>query len=61
MIIVTEFDEYYAGSMSNMGAAHAVSSDAESTDEAVRLLHEAVKEVTGKPVDEPAKQRIGFL
>lgn len=61
MIIVTEFDEYYAGSMSNMGAAHSVSSDPDPEDEAVRLLHEAVKEVTGKPVDEPAKPRMGFL
>jgi hypothetical protein len=29
--------------------------------EAVRRLHEVVAEVTGQPVDEPAKPRIGFL
>lgn len=43
------------------GSAHAVSSETDSQDEAIRLLHEAVKEVTGKAVEEPTKPRIGFL
>ena len=43
------------------GSAHAVSSEAEQQDEAIRLLHEAVKEVTGKPVEPAPKARIGFL
>lgn len=43
------------------GSAHAVSSEGTPEDEAIRLLHEAVKEVTGKPVDAPQKARIGFL
>lgn len=43
------------------GSAHAVSSETDSQIEAIRLLHEAVKEVTGKPVEAPAKARIGFL
>lgn len=29
--------------------------------EAVRRLHEVVAEVTGSPVEQPAKPRIGFL
>lgn len=29
--------------------------------EAIRRLHEVVEEVTGKPVEQPPKQRIGFL
>jgi hypothetical protein len=34
---------------------------AEDENEAVRLLREVVKEVTGRDVDEPSKPRIGFL
>lgn len=34
---------------------------AEQENEAVRRLHEAVKEVTGKDVEPPAKIRMGFL
>ena len=33
----------------------------EPENEAVRLLHEAVKEVTGKEVEVKPKPRIGFL
>lgn len=43
------------------GSAHAVSSEADQQEEAIRLLHEAVKEVTGRPVEPAAKSRIGFL
>lgn len=43
------------------GSAHAVSSETDAQDEAIRLLHEAVKEVTGKAVEAPVKPRIGFL
>ena len=43
------------------GSAHAVSSEADQQNEAIRLLHEAVKEVTGKAVEAPAKPRIGVL
>ncbi|MDQ0571496.1 hypothetical protein QFZ42_003330 [Variovorax paradoxus] len=43
------------------GAAHAVSNDPTHEDEAIRLLHEAVKEVTGKAVEPAPKARIGFL
>jgi len=61
MNIITEFDEYYAGSMTNSGAAHAVSSDPDQTNEAIRLLHEAIKDVTGKDIEQPPKRRMGFL
>jgi hypothetical protein len=54
-------DEYYEPKPWSMGSAHAVSNDAEQGDEAVRLLHEAVKEVTGTGVEPLAKRRIGFL
>lgn len=43
------------------GSAHAVSSEPTHEDEAIRLLHEAIKEVTGKPVEPAPKARIGFL
>ena len=33
----------------------------EDENEAIRLLHAAVKEVTGKDVEPPPKMRIGFL
>lgn len=43
------------------GSAHAVSSEPTHEDEAIRLLHKAVEEVTGKPVEPTPKARIGFL
>jgi len=43
------------------GSAYAVSSETDAQIEAIRLLHEAVKEVTGKAVEAPTKPRIGFL
>jgi len=43
------------------GAAHAVSNEPSHEEESIRLLHEAVKEVTGKAVEAPVKPRIGFL
>lgn len=52
---------YYEPTPWSMGSAHAVSSDAEPADEAIRLLHEAVLKVTGKPVEPPVRPRIGFL
>lgn len=33
----------------------------EQENDLVRQLRDVVAEVTGKPVDEPIKQRIGFL
>lgn len=60
-MIVIDIEEYWGGAIQLAGAAHAVSSDPEPADEAVRLLHEAVREVTGKPVEPPPRQRIGFL
>lgn len=58
----TSEDYFYEPSILGVsGSAHAVSSDPEPSDEAIRLLHEAVKEVTGVPVEPPAKPRMGFL
>lgn len=34
---------------------------AKPEDEVIRQLHQAVKDVTGKDVEKPVKQRIGFL
>ena len=42
------------------GAAHFVSSDTQDENEAVRLLHRAVEEVTGKPIEVQPARRIGF-
>ena len=41
------------------GQGHATTLGPEAQEEAIRLLHEAVFEVTGKRV-EPVKRRIGF-
>lgn len=55
-------DYFYEPSILGVsGSAHAVSSEPEPSDEAIRLLHEAIKEVTGKAVEPPAKPRMGFL
>lgn len=51
-----DWDEY---SYSLSGLGQATTLGAEEQDEAIRLLHEAVFEVTGKRV-EPAQRRIGF-
>jgi hypothetical protein len=62
VIIIRSDDYYYEPSILGVsGSAHAVSSDAEQEDETIRRLHEVVKEVTGKAVEQPVKQRIGFL
>lgn len=42
-------------------SGHASTLPPEPQCEAVRLLHEAIKEVTGRDVETPAKPRIGFL
>jgi hypothetical protein len=61
MHIRSDDDYYYSPGPGQLGSAHAVSADADAEDEAIRLLHEAVKEVTGKAVEAPVKPRIGFL
>lgn len=62
MIIIRSDDYWPEPSLLGMsGSAHAVSSETEAQEEAIRLLHEAVKEVTGKPVEPAPKARIGFL
>lgn len=62
MIIIRSDDYWPEPSLLGMsGSAHAVSAEAEAANEAVRLLHEAVLEVTGKAVEAPPKARIGFL
>lgn len=53
----SEADEYsYSLHMAGTGTC----GQEEEQDEAVRLLHEAVAEVTGKPV-EKQRRRIGFV
>lgn len=51
-------DEYSYPLHSN-GAASALPGNDEN--EVIRQLHQAVKDVTGKDVEQPAKKRIGFL
>lgn len=45
--------------MSGSGYAGTLPVDAE--DDVIQRLHKAVKDVTGKAVDKPAPQRMGFL
>lgn len=54
-------EDYDVGAILAIGQAHSVSADPDPTDEAVRLLHEAVKTVTGRDVEPPVKPRMGFL
>lgn len=49
----------YSYPLHMMGYASTIS-EPEPENEAIRLLHEAVKEVTGKAVEAPPKPRIGF-
>lgn len=50
---------YDAGYIQGQGSAHSVSGDGPDFD-AVSELHKVVEEVTGKPVQKPAR-RIGFF
>jgi len=54
-------DDEYSYPIHMTGAAHAVSGETDEECEAVRLLREVVAEVTGKPVQQQPKPRIGFL
>lgn len=56
---MTHADSEYSYPLHSTG--HASTLPPEPECEAVRLLHEAVKEVTGRDVEPPAKMRIGFL
>lgn len=52
-------DEYsYPLHMSGQVSTLPADDDAEDI---IRRLHQAVEDVTGKPVEQPAKRRIGFL
>ena len=56
--MILEADEYsYSLHMSGT----ATTLDPEEGNETVRLLRQCVKDVTGKDVEDPPKQRIGFL
>jgi hypothetical protein len=52
-------DDEYSYPLHMTGQASALPPEQEN--EAVRQLHAAVKEVTGKDVEQPQKPRIGFL
>lgn len=53
-----DYDEY-SYSLSGLGQATTLGPDEQN--EAVRLLRECVKEVTGIDVEDKPKPRIGFL
>jgi hypothetical protein len=52
-------DYWWASTPWMMGYASILPPEPEN--EKVRRLHEVVEEVTGRPVEQPAKPRIGFL
>ncbi|MBT2322539.1 hypothetical protein J7E62_09295 [Variovorax paradoxus] len=55
-------DDYWEPSILGVcGSAHSVSDTREPLDDVVAKLHEVVKEVTGRAVEPPKKQRMGFL
>lgn len=54
-----DVDESQSYPMHGTGSASTLPAEAEN--EAVRLLRETVKEVTGRDVEAPSKARIGFL
>jgi hypothetical protein len=61
MNVLTELSEYQNSYVSFGGSANAVSYEPDEVNEAIRLLHEAVKEVTGRAVEPKPKARMGFL
>lgn len=52
-------DEWYYATPWMMGYASCL--PAEQGDDTVRQLREVVAEVTGRPVEQPTKPRMGFL
>lgn len=58
MIPIILADEY-SYPLHQSGSISTLPTDDEN--EAVAMLHEIIKEVTGKTVEKPTKQRIGFL
>lgn len=52
-------DDQYSYPLHTSG--HVSCLPTEQENESIRLLHEAVKEVTGRDVDQPQKLRMGFL
>ena len=59
-MILIRSDEYDTPAVWTMGTIGALF-ELEEENEAVRKLHEAVKEVTGKAVEPAPRPRIGFL
>lgn len=53
------FDSEYSYVLHSQG--HATTLPAEEENETIRKLHAVIAEITGKPVEPPAKNRIGFL
>jgi hypothetical protein len=63
MKLATTMDEEYSYSLHMLGTATTLYRDdpEDAGDRAVRDLRAVVEEVTGKPVDKPARPRMGFL
>lgn len=61
MHVILDFEDYVPAIIMAVGGAHSVSDSVDPTDEAIRLLHEAVKQVTGHAVVPPERPRMGFL
>lgn len=63
MQVCTTMDDEYSYPLHMTGTATTLYRDdpEEAGDKAVRDLHAVVEEVTGKPVDKPARARVGFM
>lgn len=62
MIVIIELEDYPQTPAPYNGAAYVGNNEPPDVEcEAVRLLHEAVLKVTGKPVVARARARMGFL
>ena len=61
MRVIIDPDDYEPAGIMAVGGAHSVSQEPDLADEAIRLLHEAVRQVTGKQVVPPARPPMGFL
>lgn len=55
----TTTDDEWSYVVHMMGTATTL--PAEEEDDAIARLHKVVEEVTGKPVEKPAKPRMGFV
>lgn len=59
-MIGDDVQDEYSYPLHMSGQASTLPSE-DGADEIIKRLHQAVEDVTGKPVEQPPRRRIGFL